>query len=185
MRLLLIRHAIAHDRDAFRERSGLEDGERPLREKGRARMKQGARGLRPYAGEVQQFVTSPYVRAVSTARIVVKRAGFPEPVEVAALLPDRHPNEFLEWLDQPRLEAVGSADDQSTQPIVAAVGHEPHLSRLIAWCVTGREAPLGELKKGGACLLRFDSEVSAGQGFIEWLLKAGQLRRFGRHTAEW
>lgn len=187
MRLLLIRHAIAQDRDAFRERSGLEDGKRPLREKGRARMKEAARGLRRYAGEVRQFATSPYVRAASTARIVVKRAGFPHPVEVAALLPDSHPREFLVWLDQARLEGtgsgIGSADNPSSRSIVAAVGHEPHLSRLIAWCVTGREAPLGELKKGGACLLRFDSEVSSGQAVIEWLLKAGQLRRFGRHEA--
>jgi len=180
MRLLLIRHAIAQDREAFRQRTGLEDGERPLCDKGRMRMKKAARGLRQYASAVQHFATSPYVRAVSTARIVAKRAAFPEPVEVAALLPDQHPRDFLAWLVQTRLDALESRGKKATDPIIAAVGHEPHLSQLIAWCVTAREAPLGELRKGGACLLRFDAEIAGGQGAIEWLLKAGQLRRVGR-----
>jgi phosphohistidine phosphatase len=181
MRLLLIRHAIAEDRESFRARGGLEDGERPLLDEGRARMKKAARGLRQYGGEVQQLATSPYVRAVATARIIVKRAGFPEALEVEALLPDRHPSEFLAWLagNPPEAREAGrSASDR----FVAAVGHEPHLSRLIAWCVTGREAPLGELRKGGGCLLRFDAEVAGGRATLEWLLKAGQLRRMGRRA---
>ena len=180
MRLLLIRHAIAKDREAFRRQSGLEDGKRPLCDKGRARMQKAALGLRRYAGDVQLFTTSPYVRAVSTARIVVKRAAFPEPVEVAALLPEQHPRDFLAWLVQTRPDGFESPGRKGTHPIIAAVGHEPHLSQLIAWCLTGREAPLGELNKGGACLLRFDAEIVGGQGVLEWLLKAGQLRRFGR-----
>lgn len=182
MRLLLIRHAIAQDREFFRQQGGLDDGERPLRDKGRLRMRKAARGLRPYAAEVQQLLTSPYARAVSTARIVMKRAGFPEPVEVEALLPDTHPREFLAWLNRARPDASKPADEESARTMIAAVGQEPHLSRLIAWCLTGRDAPLGELKKGGACLLRFDAQVAGGQGVIEWLLKAGQLRRIGRPT---
>ena len=177
MRLLLIRHAIAQDREAFRQRGGLEDGERPLCDKGRARMKKVAHGLRRYTADVQHFATSPYLRAVSTARIVVKQAAFPQPIEVAALLPDRHPREFLAWLVKIRQNRQMSTGNRATQPIIAAIGHEPHLSRLIAWCVAEREAPLGELKKGGACLLRFDAELVGGQAVIEWLLKAGQLRR--------
>jgi phosphohistidine phosphatase SixA len=177
VRLLLIRHAIAQDREAFRQQGGLEDGERPLVDKGRARMKRGARGLRRYAGGVQQLATSPYVRAASTARILVKRAGFPKALEIDALLPDRHPRELLAWLAQSRPNVSAA---KAAHPIIAAVGHEPHLSRVIAWCTTGQEEPLGELKKGGACLLRFDAEIASGQASIEWLLKAGQLRSFGR-----
>jgi phosphohistidine phosphatase len=180
MRLLLIRHAIAQDREVFKERGGLDDGERPLRRKGRARMKKGAHGLSRYADEVQQFATSPYARAASTARIVVKHASFPEPVEVEALLPDRHPRELLAWLLQFQPKAAEPEDAPAVRPIVAAVGHEPHLSRTMAWCLTGRETPLGELKKGGACLLRFDGKVERGQGVLEWVLTAGQLRRLGR-----
>jgi phosphohistidine phosphatase len=183
MRLLLIRHAIAQDREVFKERGGLEDGERPLLKKGRARMKKGARGLSQYADEVRQFATSPYARAAATARIVVKRAAFPKPVEVEALLPDRHPRELLAWILQSQPKAAEPADSAAAHPIVAAVGHEPHLSRVIAWCVTGRETPLGELRKGGACLLRFDGEVQRGQGVIEWVLAAGQLRRLGRQRS--
>jgi phosphohistidine phosphatase len=181
MRLLLIRHAIAEDRENFRERIGLEDGARPLTDKGRARMKEAARGLRQYKGGVQQFATSPYVRAVDTARIIVKRAGFPDAVEVEAMLPDRHPSEFLAWLAG-NLPEAREAGRTASDRFVAAVGHEPHLSRLIAWCVTGREAPLGELRKGGGCLLRFDAEVAGGRATLEWLLKAGQLRRLGRRA---
>jgi pimeloyl-ACP methyl ester carboxylesterase len=45
MQLLVIRHAIAEDRDAFAA-SGRDDSERPLTESGRDKMRRVARGLR-------------------------------------------------------------------------------------------------------------------------------------------
>jgi phosphohistidine phosphatase len=186
MQVLLIRHAIAEDREVFREQTHLDDSERPLTSKGRTKMKKAARGLRNCAGQVHVLATSPLVRAVATARIVSKRCAYPFPTEVEALSPDRDPREFLAWLARSRpapVEPSGGHEDpgegRADSMIIAAVGHEPHLSRFIGWSVTGRDDPLGTLKKGGACMLRFDQEVAAGAAAIEWLLQAGQLRRLG------
>ena len=176
MRLLLIRHAIAEDRTAFRLRGGLDDGQRPLTAKGRSRMKRAAAGLRPLAEDVTSLATSPLVRATQTARLVVAHARFPKPVEVAALSPEAEPQAFLDWLVAAQADP-GAAGRSATDAIVAAVGHEPQLSTLIAWSLTGGDEPLGSLTKGGACLLRFDDRPSPGGARIEWLLRAGQLRR--------
>ncbi len=180
MQVLLIRHAIAEEREAFRQRTDLDDSERPLTSEGRSKMKKSARGLRKYAGEVHVLATSPLVRAVETARIVTKRCAFPLPVEVEALAPDRDPGDFIAWLAQAQSARDERVEGRADPLTVAAVGHEPHLSRFIGWSVTGRDGPLGALKKGGACMLRFDEKVAAGEAAIDWLLQPGQLRRLGR-----
>jgi phosphohistidine phosphatase len=48
MKLLIVRHAIAEEREDF-ARTGKDDRLRPLTDDGRKRMKQGARGLRSQA----------------------------------------------------------------------------------------------------------------------------------------
>lgn len=175
MDLLLIRHAIAEDRDDFNERTGLDDSERPLTRKGARRMAKAAPALKPWADDIGLFVTSPFVRAVETARIVVAGAGFPEPVETVTLTPDQHPERFATWFTETGARLAKAAGGQ--RATVAVTGHEPQLSRLIGWLVTGEDRLLGSLKKGGLCVLTFPGEPVAGEGRIEALLKAGQLRR--------
>ncbi|MGE0799442.1 MAG: histidine phosphatase family protein [Lautropia sp.] len=173
----MIRHAIAEDRDGFRQRTGLDDSRRPLTEAGAAKMKRAARGLKQVAGPILLFATSPYTRAGATASIVVEHAGFPDPVEVQALQPDQHPSKFLEWLNSELGSNAAFTDADMEKATFAAVGHEPHLSRVIGWSLTGRDAPLGELRKGGACLLMFSGKFSASSATVEWILKADHLRR--------
>jgi phosphohistidine phosphatase len=60
---------------------------------------------------------------------------------------------------------------------VAVVGHEPHLSGWVSWCLTGSLEPLIELRKGAACLLRFDDGLGRGRARLLWLVTPGILRR--------
>ncbi|AHG92262.1 putative phosphohistidine phosphatase SixA (plasmid) [Gemmatirosa kalamazoonensis] len=68
-------------------------------------------------------------------------------------------------------------DTQRAGWTITLVGHEPHLSRLVGWLLSGQEHAFTELTRGGACLLECDAPVSPGAVRLEWLLRAGQLRR--------
>jgi phosphohistidine phosphatase len=168
-RLLVVRHAIAEDAEEF-ARSGQDDSLRPLTARGRRRMVRGARGLRAQIPELAAIVTSPYLRAVETARILADAyGGAPEPRRAAELVPDARPAALLRWL-----RALGPAASAGT---VAVVGHEPHLSRLVTWLLAARGRPLIEIKKGGACLLQLDDDAGAGSATLLWALAPSQLRR--------
>src|SRR5262249_31041428 len=69
MKLLLIRHAIAEEREDF-ARTGKDDRLRPLTDEGRKRMKQAARGLLETLPEIDLLATSPLTRAAQTGAIV-------------------------------------------------------------------------------------------------------------------
>jgi phosphohistidine phosphatase len=59
---------------------------------------------------------------------------------------------------------------------VAIVGHEPHLSGLVTWLMTGQIDSRLELKKGAACLLRFERAPGEGEATLRWALTPSQLR---------
>ena len=172
MRLLVIRHAIAEDRDAF-ARTGAPDELRPLTAEGRRKMERGARGLRREVPSIARLATSPLTRAHETAAIVsaeYRRLS----IEIEDVLAPEVPMEgVLAWVaDAAR---AGRTDD-----VVAIVGHEPDLSGFITWLVAGREEPMLELRKGGACLLDVPTAVRPGTARVRWVATAAQLRAIGR-----
>ena len=68
MNILVIRHAIAADRERHAEQhDGEDDGLRPLTARGRKRMREGARGLRRLVPKIDLLATSPLTRAAQTA----------------------------------------------------------------------------------------------------------------------
>ncbi len=168
MDLVLIRHAIAEDREIFAE-TGEADSERPLTDRGRRRMREGARGLRSEVPSLDVLATSPYVRAADTGRIIADSYREVVPVVTRALEPDAGFPSFVAWL-----RTLGGP------PTVAAVGHEPHLSRLASWLLGSEDHVMIELRKGGACLLAFEGALGKGHAVLRWSLAPGQLRRLGR-----
>jgi phosphohistidine phosphatase len=171
MQLLVIRHAIAEDQDAWR-RAGGEESDRPLTEEGRARMAKGARGLREVVPEIGLLVSSPYARATQTAHIIAKAYGIDEVEQLDALIPEASLTHTASWL---------RACDGNVE-VAAIVGHEPHLSRLVTWLICGSRDSRIELKKGAACLLSFDRRVGGGTATLVWLLTPKQLRRMAREA---
>jgi phosphohistidine phosphatase len=169
MNLLVIRHAIAEDKEAFAA-TGRGDDQRPLTEAGRTKMRRAAEGLRVVIPKVATLASSPLVRARETAEIVAPVLKVPRVEIVEALRPDRRFDALLEWLRQ----RVAPNDDGDRT--IAVVGHEPHLSGLVTWLMTGSEESRLELKKGSACLLHFEESPAAGQGILRWALTPSQLR---------
>ena len=163
MKLLLLRHAIAEEQDEF-ARTGQDDRLRPLTEEGRKKMKQGAKGLRQLLPEVDLLATSPLTRAAQTGAIVDSVYGGLAEVEIEELSPEATPTDFLRWL---RKQKAGT---------VAAVGHEPSISLILSWLLTGSERRIFSFRKGGACLIEFPGEVGGGTATLLWALAPGQLR---------
>ena len=164
MDLLVIRHAIAADRDEW-AKTGKPDRDRPITDAGRERMYENARGLQSVFPEIDLLVTSPLKRAVQTADVVADVYEDTPVIEAKELAPDGSPEGVGRWL----------AGRQESR--VAVVGHEPSLGTLIGWLVAGDNEPLVSLKKGGACLLRLREEPGPGAATLKWLVPPKILRR--------
>ena len=164
MDLLVIRHAIAGDRDDW-AKTGKPDGDRPITDVGRERMYENARGLQAVFPQIDLLATSPLKRAVQTADVVADVYEDTPVIEAKELAPDGSPEGVGRWL----------AGRQESR--VAVVGHEPSLGTLIGWLVAGDNEPLVSLKKGGACLLRLREEPGPGAATMKWLVPPKILRR--------
>lgn len=168
-RLLLIRHAIAEERGDF-ARTGRDDGERPLTDKGRARMRLAARGLRAQMDGIDLLASSPLVRATQTATIVSRE--FDDcPIREVEVLATGPADAFLSWY----LTVADSG-------LVAVVGHEPYLGEWASWLLAGPSAGFFVFKKGGACLLEFPAGIEPGRAALRWHLAPAQLRALGGAT---
>lgn len=149
MELFLIRHAIAED--------GEDDDARRLSDKGRKRFKDAVKMLEQLEVRFDRVLHSPKKRSVETARMLEAR------LQETPLLAQPPGTELLLMF--------------STGNVVGAVGHEPHLSSLLAWLVLG-DADQGErfeLKKG--CIVRLEGEPRPGQMRLRALLSPGSMRR--------
>ena len=166
MKLVIFRHGPAGNRKEW-EAEGRDDRERPLTPKGKKEVRKAAAGLADLVPALDVLATSPLVRAAQTAKIVAAEYGS-EIESLEALAPERDPEEMLVWL-----EAHNSA------PTLAVVGHEPHLSTLACYLLTGTKTSFLELKKGGACLLDLSQTCRPGSAVVEWLLTDRELRRLG------
>ena len=164
MRILIVRHGIAEDQEAF-AKTGQEDALRPLTKQGRQKMRKAAAGLKRLVGSVDVIATSPFVRAVQTGEILARGFDGARTLQVAALSPRKPPAALLEWVNA-----------HGPQATIALVGHEPHLSTFLCWLLTGLQESFVVFKKGGAALLDAANPVAAGRAKLLWMLKPSQLR---------
>jgi phosphohistidine phosphatase len=144
MELFLIRHATAADGD--------DDDARALTRKGRERFDEVVALLDALGVRFDRVLHSPKLRAVQTAERL--SALVDGPFEVTNHLVGAPSKALL-------AACVGDR--------VALVGHEPRLSALLAWLVTGdADGGAFELKKGAvACLA---GEPTPGGMTLRWLL---------------
>lgn len=149
MRLLLIRHADAGERDSSR---WPDDSQRPLSERAIVEFRQAARGLGTLLtpGAV---VTSPYLRAVQTAGLLETVAEWPRAVEDARIA---H-GDYMDLVETHFRRQTGT---------LVIVGHEPSLSRFISELVCGESKALIRMQPGTAALIELDSP---GSGVLQWL----------------
>ena len=167
MRLLVVRHAAAEDKDEF-ARTGRNDDLRPLTADGKRDMREAARGLRNVVPKLDLLATSPLVRAVETAEILGAEYERKQMV-VEALRPESPYDDLARW-----------AREHAKKDVVAIVGHEPHLSGLASWLLAGSNSSFIDLKKGAACLLEVEAAPAARSAILLWSLAPRQLRGLGR-----
>ncbi len=165
MRLLVVRHAIAEDREAF-ARTHQDDSARPLTAEGRRKMERAALGLRQVIPELDLLAASPYKRAFETAEIVAQAYDGLTVERVADLAPGANVDRVVAWLA-----------GRQARGTVAIVGHEPDLSRLVCTLLAGATRPFLELRKGAACLLEFAGPVAKAAATLDWFLGPKHLRR--------
>lgn len=165
MRLLVIRHGMAMDKEEF-ARTGLSDDERPLTPDGKRQVARVARGLRVMVPALDVLAPSPLVRAEQTAAIVARAYRMTTSRATRALDPDARPAALVRWLA-----------GHSRADTVAVVGHEPHLGILVTWLLTGVRESRIALRKSGACLLELEGSPRRGGAVLAWLMGPEQLQR--------
>ena len=161
MELLIIRHAIAFERNSKR---WPDDTKRPLTPDGMLRARKAAAGLKRIVECPRRVLTSPLLRAKQTASILTEFASWPKAVECPALAPGESP------------EAVFEALRASPDKRLAVVGHQPALGRLIAACVPGAKPEGFELKKMGVAFIFFNDTPRVGHAILHWLVQPRMLR---------
>ena len=164
MKLAVVRHAIAEERDAKR----YPGDDRPLTKEGVVKMREAALGIAALADRPDIILSSPLIRARSTAEIVREAFALKTAIKTQnALLPESTPNEIISALR--KFKSSGN---------VMAFGHEPSLSRFIAHILS--ETPFEiTLKKGALCLLTVNSLNPPYDTILETLAQPSALRRIG------
>jgi len=157
MNLYIVRHAIAVARGI----PGYDDdNQRPLTDNGRKKMKKIVKGLHQLDIELDTILSSPYVRARDTAKILANEFKVENQLSFSEnLIP---PGNFEALIDEIHEKYdVGS---------LAMVGHEPMLSQFISWLATGNRDMKITFKKGGVCYLSSDHLCQDHRATLEWLL---------------
>ena len=158
MELIIIRHAVAEEREDFVKKN-LEDQLRPLTLKGRKRMQKICVKLRDYVKGFDVIVSSPFTRARQTAEILSQIYFETKVIETPELVPQSPPQALLKWL---RVQG-------RSYKRIAIVGHEPHLSTFASYLLTGKAESFIDLKKGGVIALEMESFAQAEVGSAQLL----------------
>lgn len=162
MRILVIRHAIAEDRDEF-SKTGKPDGERPLTKEGIKKMEKVAKWLAKNEPTIDAIWTSPLTRAQQTAQLLAKAYRKIPLEQKKELEPEKSPDSLLKTLQS----FLTQGDKEQT---LALVGHEPHLSRFVAWLLTGQPRNFIKFKKAGVALIETENTLTRGSGELRWLV---------------
>jgi len=165
MRVILLRHGIAIDRD---HPECPPDPERFLTQEGHQRTRRAIRGLKRLDLRPEIVCTSPWRRAVETTDICVDVFGLDrDQVETRDdLLPGAHPSSSAAYLRALDTECV------------LVVGHAPQLDRLLANLLGVGDLLVSSLKKSGAASIVLEGETTGAT--LEWLSTPKVLRRLAR-----
>lgn len=157
MNLYIVRHAIAVQRGT----PGYDDdSQRPLTDAGIKKMQKIAKGLHQLGIDFDVILSSPYVRARDTAKILAKEFKFVDELAFTDnLVP---PGNFDQLID----EIIEKYNVDS----LAVVGHEPVLSEFISYLSTGGTGLALTMKKGGVCCLTTGDLAREHLATIVWLL---------------
>jgi phosphohistidine phosphatase len=160
--LYVLRHGIAED-----SAPDGDDASRRLTPRGRKRVYAAANGMRAMGLRFDLLLTSPFARAAETAALVAEvYGGDPVPREFPLLAQGVAP-----------VETVRALRPFASHSAVVIVGHEPGLSGVVAFLLSG--SPEGiriDLKKSGLIALDVHDLGRRAGATLTWMLTPRQLR---------
>ena len=161
MKVFLVRHAIAHERNRTRWPN---DALRPLTPAGKRKFRKAARGLVTVLPKSAALLSSPFVRARQTAELLAREMGCKKIVDVRVLASGEPAHEVFSMLRARKEEAV------------VLVGHEPNLSTLLSACLHDRARLKIDFRKGGAACIEFTGRIEPGRACLIGFLPPRVLR---------
>ena len=165
IRLFILRHAIAEDRDEDRYP---DDSLRPLSSKGKKKMRYLAESINRLGFSFDFILASPYLRAKQTAEIAAHGLSVADGLFFSDhLAPSGNMPALLRELSMQDLEGK----------TILLVGHEPYLGNLISLLCAGDDRATLRLKKGGLCFLTAEKLMHGHCATLEWLLTPSILLR--------
>jgi phosphohistidine phosphatase len=163
MNLFVLRHGIAVE---LGSPGFTHDAERPLTPEGRSKLRQIAKAMHGMELDFDAILSSPYLRARQTAKLITRSFKKTANVEFCeALAPDGTSAQVIETLR--RLKPAPEN--------LLLVGHEPNLSHLVSVLLGSKGGSCVILKKGGLCKLCVHSLSRQPDASIEWLLTPKQM----------
>lgn len=142
--LVLVRHALAVDRDDWGDRP---DAQRPLTRRGEKQAREAGKVLATWGLTIERVLASPALRAARTAEIVARALDAGDRLEpFPPLAADADPREVV---------AALAAGPHPAGALVL-VGHEPGLGQLASMLVSGRRALPIDLPKAGLVAIVLD-----------------------------
>ena len=164
MELYFLRHAIAAEPGTI---AVSHDSERPLTSEGIEKMEKAVEGMRRADFSFDHIVSSPYLRASETAKIVAEGLGFKGKIRFSdALTPGAELKDLLKLLR-----------DFKSGNKVLLVGHLPSIGEFVSNLISGKSTVAMDYKKGGLCRVDMLETIVPGVvGELKWFLTPKQLR---------
>lgn len=144
--LIILRHGKAAPHDAYPT-----DHARPLVARGHAEAEFIGNHLKVHGPRPLSVVSSPVLRALTTAQIVAR--NLQAPIRTEPCLTTDTPTRPIVSLIEKELAAA---------ECLLVAGHNPTLSQLLAELLRNDQPGRGDLHTGEAAIVRFDARVGAG-----------------------
>ncbi len=163
MEIYILRHGVAEEGGP-----GMRDADRRLVPEGKDKLRQVLRRAREAGVRPNAIITSPYIRAVETARMAAGELDFSGDLyETEALVPESSPQ--LVW-DELRIHRDA--------PQVLLAGHEPLLGAVYAYLLDAPTLRV-DVKKGSLGRIDVSGMGARPRGVLRWIITArtaGSLR---------
>ena len=154
MDIYLLRHGIA-------ESHAVTDAERDLTAEGRQKVREVMTVARRAVARPVVMVSSPYRRAMATAKIAAEVLDHSEPIqESRALVPE---GDVRAVWDEIRLHSGGKS--------IMLVGHQPMFSSLGAYLLGMPDLNI-DFKKGAVLAIEMPAFGPQPRGILKWMLTA-------------
>ena len=163
MEIYLLRHGDAVEPNMW----GMKpDAERPLTEDGISKLEKAALGMERMGLAFDRIISSPYVRANETARIVAKGLDHSDKIELCdALCPDATYADFVKIVSK-----------LVSKKSVLFVGHQPSIGGFLSRLIGGAKGASLEFKKGALARVDVADGSAALSGELKWFLTQKHLR---------